>query len=57
MNISDTLRRVGAGGNLRLEWQRPFPFWLVAVAVACGYYMGARFGFALTLGTNPISVL
>ena len=45
------------GRNLPSDSQQPFPFWVVAAAVASAYYVGARFGFALTLGANPISVL
>src|SRR3954467_10754249 len=47
-----------AGQKPRSELQAAaFPLWAVALAVFCAYYVGARFGFALTLGANPISVL
>jgi two-component system, LuxR family, sensor kinase FixL len=56
MSLSERFGGVGASQKLRSDLQGP-PLWIVAVAVFCAYYVGARFGFALTLGANPISVL
>jgi len=57
MSLLEAFRGLGAGQKLRSESQAPLPLWIVAVVVFCAYYVGARFGFALTLGANPISVL
>ena len=57
MRLLEILGEVGAGQEVRSESQAPFPLWGIALAVFCAYYVGARFGFALTLGANPISVL
>jgi two-component system, LuxR family, sensor kinase FixL len=57
MSLFRTIGWNTAPPTARSELSEPLPAWIVAAGVLCAYYIGARFGFALTLGANPISVL
>ena len=47
------------GGMRRIAWMRPASksVWLTAIAVAIGYYAGARIGFILTAREQAVSTL